>query len=184
MITSKGNGMQTVDELIKALKEQTVFVGVPEEETSRESDTVTNSQLAFLHTNGVRSASMRNEMNDSGLPYSQAFQAYIADKGSPLWKIPPRPILEPALEHEPNRKLIQEQMGVVVEAFAKSKEEGQAELDKLGLLAQGIVRDWFDNPANGWPPNADYTIEQKGSDRPLINTGQLRNSMNYVIRKE
>lgn len=184
MITSKGNGMKAVDDLIKSLKEQTVFVGVPEAETTRKEDGPTNSQLAYLHTNGVRSASMRNEMNDSGLPYSKAFQAYIADKGSPLWKIPPRPILEPALEHEPNRKLIQEQMGNVVKAFAQSKEEGQAELEKLGMLGQQIARDWFDNPANGWPSNAESTIKKKGSDRPLIDTGQLRNSMNYVIRKE
>lgn len=184
MISSKGPGISAIEDLIKSLKAQTVFVGVPEEETGREDEAVTNSQLAFLHTNGVRSASMRNEMNDSGLPYSQAFQAYIADKGSPLWKIPPRPILEPALEHEPNRALIQEQMGKVVQGYAKSNEDGMKELEKLGMLAQGIVRDWFDNPANKWPPNAESTIEAKGSDRPLIDTGQLRNSMNYVIRKE
>ena len=184
MITSRGPGISAVESLIRDLQKNTVYVGVPEQESGRGDEAVTNSQLAFLHTNGVRSGQMRNEMNDSGLPYSQAFQAYIAERGSPLWKIPPRPILEPALEHEPNRQLIQEQMAKVVESFSESADLGNAELEKLGMLAQSIVREWFDNPANGWPPNAEYTIDQKGSDRPLIDTGQLRNSMNYVIREE
>lgn len=184
MITSTGPGISKVEDLIKKLKENTVYVGVPEEKGARKDDGVTNAELTFLHTNGVRSASMRNEMNDSGLPYSKAFQAYIADKGSPLWRIPPRPILEPAMEHEPNQKLIKEQMAIVINAFAKSEADGRRELEKLGLLGQQIARDWFDHPDNRWPPNAPYTIAKKKSNKPLIDTGQLRNSMNYVIRKE
>ncbi len=33
------------------------------------------------------------------------------------------------------------------------------------------------------PPNAPSTIKRKGSDNPLIDTGHLRNQINYKIRK-
>jgi len=183
MIEESGKGISVVDDLIKALTAKSVFVGVPEEETSREGEGVTNSQLTFLHTNGVRSNTMTNEMNQSGLPYSKAFQAYIASKGSALWKIPPRPIIEPAIENEANAELISEQLANVAKAFSESADKGAQEMEKLGLLGQSIIQDWFDNPANGWPENAQSTIDAKGSDRPLIDTGNLRKSMTYVIRE-
>lgn len=186
MIQSSGPGIKSVEDLLKKIQEKSVFVGVPEGETGREDQdsSVTNAELAYLHTNGVRTAEMRNEMNDSQLPYSKAFQAYILAHGSPLWKIPPRPILQPAIEDESNQKMIAEQLAQVGRGFAESDEKGNAELEKLGLMGQNIVRDWFDNPANGWPENAQSTIDAKKSDRPLIDTGQLRKSMTYVIRGE
>lgn len=34
-----------------------------------------------------------------------------------------------------------------------------------------------------WEPNAPATITKKGSSRPLIDTGLLRNSLTHVVRK-
>ena len=41
----------------------------------------------------------------------------------------------------------------------------------------------FENPKNNWPPNSPRTIAKKGSDVPLIDTGELRKSITHVIRR-
>lgn len=180
---------EDIKAILNEIQKESVYLGVPEEKSSRNAESVTNAELAFLHTNGVRSSQMRNEMDDTGLPYSQAMQAFLAEHGSPLWRVPPRPIIQPAIEDEENMEMIKEQMKAVLDAFIKSKTKGAEELEKLGLMGQNILRDWFDNPKNNWAPNSPYTIaikEEKGSTdpKPLIDTGQLRKSMTYVIRKE
>lgn len=192
-VESKSSGIDELKKLVAKIEDNSVLVGIPEEESERDqngsSDGINNAELAFIHSNGARSESMINEMDKTGLPFSKAFQAYIAANGSPLWRIPPRPFLEPALEDEGNRKLIDEQFEKVAKAFLESEEDGFRELEKLGLLAQGLVRDWFYNPSNNWPPLAESTLkakEKKGSTdpTPLIDKGELRNAINYVIRKE
>ena len=57
------------------------------------------------------------------------------------------------------------------------------DMERLGLKAQNVCRKWFVNPENGWAPNSPATIARKGSDRPLIDTGELRKSITYVVRK-
>ena len=57
-------------------------------------------------------------------------------------------------------------------------------LNRAGLIAQNVVRDWFTNPKNHWAPNAPSTIARKGSDRPLIEWGELRKSLTYVLEKK
>lgn len=190
-VSETGGGIDEIKRALEEMKKEFVCLGVPEEKSSREQTgkkTLKNAELAFMHTNGIRGAQMRNEMNDSDKPYSQAFAAYIAANGSPLWKVPPRPIIEPAVENDKNLELIAEQMKELLKAYIDNSGREQQELQKLGMLGQNIIRDWFDNPANNWPPNAPATIEakkRKGSTepRPLIDTAQLRKSMTYVIRK-
>jgi hypothetical protein len=63
------------------------------------------------------------------------------------------------------------------------------------VQGQNIARAWFTNPANNWAPNSDITIngskpdkngkqfiKGKGSDQPLIDTGELRKSIIYVVK--
>ena len=94
-----------VPELLKALRElqsNEVMVGIPEAKSSRKKEIIRNSELLYIHTHGIRRKSMRQEMQetmDNGSPYSEAYQLYIQEHGSPLWASPPRPVLEPAIEH-------------------------------------------------------------------------------------
>lgn len=51
----------------------------------------------------------------------------------------------------------------------------------LGVYAVGGIKKYI---ADGVPPaNAQSTIERKGSDKPLIDTGQLRSSITYRLKK-
>lgn len=56
-----------------------------------------------------------------------------------------------------------------------------AALEKLGVKIQGEIQKRI---ADGIEPaNAPATIAKKGSDKPLIDTGQLRSSVTYKVKK-
>lgn len=61
---------------------------------------------------------------------------------------------------------------------------GSLPLDQgLEIIGQRFVGDVQRNMAAGVPPpNAPKTIARKGSSKPLIDTGQLRQSITYVVR--
>lgn len=164
-----------------------VYVGIPEESEPRAGEELSNAQLAFLHTHGARALSMRQEMKpelDAGAPYGVAYEMYVQAHGSPLWHIPPRPIIEPAIEAEGNKDVIAAELSNAAKAVLDEQPaEARQQLERAGMAAQVIVQNWFRDPRNEWSANAPATIEQKGSDRPLIDTGTLRKSITYVVKK-
>jgi hypothetical protein len=182
---------QGVQTALAELVKKDVLVGIPEAAGGRKkNDKINNAQLAYIHTHGIRRKAMREEMQehmDAGKKYSEAYQMYIHSRGSPLWHAPPRPIIEPAIQH--NKKALGDQYGAIIRA-ALSGGNYNNELKKLGMMGQNFVRDWFTNPANGWPPNSPITIKLKSKkgkglkDKPLINTGELRKSITYVQREK
>lgn len=52
-------------------------------------------------------------------------------------------------------------------------------LDQVGAFAVGAVQQYMTDLKT--PPNSEYTIKQKGSDNPLIDTGALRASVTYKV---
>lgn len=179
-----GPGGAPVVRSVSDLARMHVYVGVPEKTAGRSKAAITNAQLAFLHTNGVRATDMRRivtaKMN-RGLTYEAATAAYIHAHGSPLYAIPARPIIEPALMASGNREPITAELGAVATATLDGKRtEAVRHLKLAGMMGQNAVRSWFTDSRNGWAPNSPATIRRKGSDKPLINTAQLRASMTYV----
>ncbi|MGG3012293.1 hypothetical protein ABEO98_22765 [Brevibacillus parabrevis] len=172
---------------LESLARKQVYVGIPEgsERPEEQGQPIDNAQLLYIHTHGVRQKVMREEMNpkvESGeMPYSKAYQMFIQSFGSPLWQSPPRPVIEPAIEH--NKDVIATQLRNVMQT-ALDGQNLEPELHKAGLMGQNFARGWFTNPANNWPPNSPSTVKKKGSNQPLINTGELRKSITYVIREE
>ena len=178
-----------VPELLKALdelKNNEVLVGIPADKSFRKKEIIRNSELLYIHTHGIRRRSMRQEMQetmDNGSPYSEAYQLYIQEHGSPLWASPPRPVLEPAIEH--SKDWIAEQLGKAAQAALDGDTKGvQDGLHKAGQVAENAARDWFTNPANGWAPNSPETMKLKGSNKPLIDTDQLRKAITHVVRRK
>lgn len=178
------------DKVAKALegfKNLQVYVGVPEEKSSRENkrnEDINNAELAFLLTNGVRKKEMIKEMeqNVEDHGYHAAYDMYIQSHGSPLMHTQPRPIIQPAIEDD--KELIAELLREAMKAFLDGDHvKGMEYLNKAGLEGQAASQDWFTNPKNGWAPNAPVTIELKGSDRPNIDTGELRKAITYVVKE-
>ena len=169
---------------LDSLKDMQVYVGVPEEESSREDEEINNAELAFLMTNGVRQRPMRKEMESDVEKhgYHAAYDMYMQSHGSPLLQIPPRPIIQPAIEDD--KEVLSDLLGKALKSALDGDESKALEyLNKAGLEGQAAAQDWFTNSKNGWEPNAQSTIDAKGSDKPNINTGELRKSITYVVKK-
>lgn len=184
-VTSKGDP-NILKKIMADIGNLDVYVGIPEEKASRKGDNneeINNAELAYIHTHGVRAKSMREEMQpemSAGKPYSKAYEMYIQSHGSPLWKSPPRPIIEPAIEK--NKEAIAEKLKPAMQAsLSGDKEKAIQDLEKAGMFAANKVKAFFTDPENGWPENSPDTIKAKGSNRPLIDTSALRQSITYVV---
>jgi hypothetical protein len=150
-LSSGGPGQRTVAAQLAAIGKVDVLVGIPQANASRPSEQVNNAELMYIHTNG-----------------------------SPIKHIPARPVIEPAIEA--NRPAIVRELEQALEAvFEQDPLQARAHLEAAGIVGRNAAIRWFTDPRNGWPPNAPSTIARKGSDRPLIDTGQLRRAITYVV---
>lgn len=173
---------------VLSVAKKEVLVGIPAENSSRETqsdDNINNAELLYIQSHGVRKAEMRAEMQqhiEAGKKYSEAHSLYVQSHGSPLWHVPPRPVLEPSVEA--NKERIGNQLAQASVAAIKGDEDKRdLYLDRAGQVAENAAKKWFENPENGWPPNAPATIRAKGSDSPLIDTGEMRKAITHVIRE-
>ena len=169
---------------VEALTKKRVLVGIPQAAASRGEDGVNNAELLYVHTHGVRAPLMREKMQanlDVGMLYSAAHSLFIHTFGSPAWAIPPRPVLEPAIKD--SRETIGKKIAGAYRAAMRGDAVGaERGLELAGTVAANAARAWFENPKNKWPPNSEQTIKRKGSNRPLIDTGEMRKAITYVIR--
>ena len=55
-------------------------------------------------------------------------------------------------------------------------------LKALGVFQKGLVQEKIVD--GSFAPNAPSTIRRKGSDKPLIDTGKMRQSVNFVIKSK
>lgn len=180
-------GLQGLMNRVQALnKANRLYVGIPQEKTSRGDEPINNASLLYIHSHGIRRKSMREEMQgylDQGMKYSLAYQLYIQTHGSPLWHAPPRPVIEPAIAKH-RREIAVEYSNAIKAAMSGDTAQVDSCIKRAGLLAQNICRKWFTDAENGWPPNSPKTVKKKGSDQPLIDTGALRKAIVYVVRSD
>lgn len=183
-LTTTDNSAKVTRDL-DGLNRLQVYVGVPEANSGRKKGKdLNNAQLAFILTNGVRSGGMKAEMDQSGKPYGAALALYLHTHGSPLYRVPPRPIIEPAIEAKGNREAILAQLKKAGEALLDGRKiEAIRFLHLAGQEAENRCRAWFTDPRNNWPPNAPSTVKRKGSSQPNIDTAQLRRSITHVVEE-
>ena len=159
-IIEESRNYNKLKKTLKFIKENEVYVGIPDDTTVREEDRtgeVTNAELLFIHTNG-----------------------------SPVNNIPPRPVIEPAIRNDKERLSSMMKKAAQL-AFSGRFDEAVNQLRKVGMRGQNVSRAWFVNPDNGWPPNSpsvQAAKRAKGSNdpKPLIDTGELRKSITYFVK--
>ena len=159
------------------LSESEVLVGVPQDKTAREMDVGTNN----------------------------ATLAYIHDNGSPAQNIPARPFMKPGIAAAKSDIIRMMKVGAQ-KALTGNNDAIEQTLHAIGLKTQSKIRAIIN--AGIAPALADSTLKARAAQRrgrkgpkleiasraagnapsmqfakPLIDTGQLRNSINYVIRK-
>lgn len=106
--------------------------------------------------------------------------AYIHDNGAPEANIPARPFMRPGIESAkaPISNAMQRGAKAALDGNASAVDQA---LTRAGIAAQtGIQEKITDGP---FAPLKPATIARKGSDKPLIDTGQLRRSINFVVDK-
>ncbi|WP_322067493.1 hypothetical protein [Burkholderia cenocepacia] len=151
-----------LDEVLKSiagLVRQEVLVGVPDSTAGRKNE---------------------------GEPLSNAEIGYIQETGSPANNIPARPHLVPGVQDARPKFEPQLQKGVEA-ALDGDLEQVQRRLNMAGIAAQNSVRAKVNS--NIAPELAESTLEarrRRGVTREntLVDTGQYRNSITYVIRKK
>lgn len=172
MIKPVIQAVRVTDEMVKVQKglkwmqNNNLYVGIPDAKSARKvnkkeanvKEKVTNAELLFIHTNG-----------------------------SPANNIPPRPSIEPSIEQ--NIDTIVKRMNKTSElAMEGHFEEAQKHLGQTGQYIVGRIKRYFVE-GNDWPPNSPAVQRAKRKKkstipRPLIDTGQMRNSITYVISRE
>lgn len=103
--------------------------------------------------------------------------AAVNEFGSADGKIPARPFLHPAIrDGAPMFKRIAE---LRLPDVIAGKENLLKALHQMGTLGVSLVQEKITSIHS--PPNAASTIRAKGSSKPLIDTGALRQSIDYLI---
>jgi hypothetical protein len=91
--------------------------------------------------------------------------------------IPPRPFMQQSVEKNESRiaAMCKTQLKKILTGEATARDALQA----IGVMQKGLIQAEIKN--GGFAPNSPRTIAKKGSAQPLIDTGRLRQSVNFVI---
>jgi hypothetical protein len=96
-----------------------------------------------------------------------------------FWHIPPRPFFRQAIDG------CREQLGDFMDRTAIDVELGhitpKQAFERVGIFMQDKIKKSITDTTT--PPNAPSTIKAKGSSHPLIDSGQMRNSVTFVTVK-
>lgn len=175
-LTVVDNSAKLIDR-VNSLAMSDVLVGIPKEKSAR-----------------------------TDIPMSNAAIGYIHEFGSPLHNIPARPFLYPGIR-KCQAEIIQVLKQGAQDALA-GKGSNQVTLNKVGLIARNSVVNELTNPNPAYAPLKPATIRGRlrktaagrrqlkklsgaaaltawasGNIKPLIDTGQLRASITYVVKK-
>ena len=154
-VTSTGNGLLDIMQAISELSQVDVLVGVPHGENRSEAD-MTNAQIG-----------------------------YLLETGSPAMNLPPRPHLVPGIEE------VQDVIGEKLTAAVDAALSGNSKrmyflLESAGMKATMNVKKFINR--GEFAELAPLTIRERKrrgrkSEKPLVDTGQYRNSHTYIIMK-
>ena len=93
--------------------------------------------------------------------------------------IPSRPFLRDSVDNHESEinEMITQMRDYIING-------GTAErvLKKFGIFQKKLIQEEI--VSGDFAPNAEETIKRKGSDKPLIDTGRMRQSVNYVIEEK
>lgn len=166
-------------EMLEMLSRKEVLVGFPEDTSARDPDPeakqdITNAALGYIH-----------------------------DTGMPEQNIPARPFMIPGMEDA--KEAVTHQLTAIARAVLQRRGVGSIEtgFERVGLRVQSALRRKINEGVP--PPLSEWTLRDRarrgrkgamwelawreagapaGTElaKPLIDTGQLRNAINYVVR--
>ncbi len=176
---ARQSGAAALAKRMIGLTKLAAYVGVPA--AGRDARTKHLLEMAGKAT-GKRKARLKKAANSD---VNNAELLFIHTNGSPINKVPARPVVQPAIAADGNKQAISRELSASIKATLDGdKELAEQKMLRAALAGQNAARKWFTDGRNNWAPNAPSTIRRKGSDRPLIDTGALRASIVGVVREE
>lgn len=94
-------------------------------------------------------------------------------------KIPPRPFLDRGIIK--GEKDLSMFMKKNLKQVTDKDQKLDRALNRIGLFAVDLIQSYIEN--GKFKELSRRTVEAKGSDKPLIDTGLLKNSVNFIIKK-
>lgn len=149
------DNLSQFEKAINLLKRKQILAGVPEAKTRRRGDPINNATLAAIH-----------------------------DKGSPSQNIPARPFMEPGIQSV-SRQIEQKLLSAGQSVLDGDALKAELRLEEVGLIAQNGLRAKINsNIQPALKPATLAARRRRGitGTRTLIDTGQLRNSLTYVVK--
>jgi len=101
--------------------------------------------------------------------------------GKSGWDIPPRPFIRGYVDS--NAEKIKSVQKMQVAAIIDGKIDAKAAIEKIGKNAKEGIKHFIKTSSN-FLPNAESTAKRKGRNRPLIDTGLMRDSVDYEVVKK
>lgn len=154
---------------VRALTTQQVMVGIPSKTAERTED------------NGTAAPETVNN----------AAIGYIHETGDPDRNLPARPFLVPGMRTIQDEAISRMKNGGEAALDSRTPEEAKARVNRIlnivGLMAQNAVRRKItEGPFAPLSPRtlAERRARGRTGTKPLIDTGQLRNAITYVLRKK
>lgn len=105
---------------------------------------------------------------------------YIHENGSPLHHIPARPVLQLTIDWVNSSGMINEIISKIIDTYIVTDgnlDEVDKAVERFCLKIQNYARKLIYDKDPRLTPNAPSTIAKKGSDTPLLDTGQLARSI-------
>jgi len=91
---------------------------------------------------------------------------------------PSRPFIRDSLNN--NKDKISQFMQSAAKGIVNGK-SAEDVLKKIGTFQKGLIQKEI--TSGNFVPNSPATIRKKGSSTPLIDTGRMRQSVNFVVRE-
>lgn len=90
--------------------------------------------------------------------------------------MPSRPFLRKSVDENADKinSFVQSQKQALMQGAS-----AEQVLKEIGIFQKDLIQEKITE--GSYVPNAESTIRQKGSDKPLIDTGRMRQSVNYYI---
>ncbi len=95
-------------------------------------------------------------------------------------RAPSRPFMRKSVDE--NADKINAFLKAQLKKLARGETTAEQILKAVGVFQKGLVQAKIKD--GDFEPNAPRTIQRKGSDKPLIDTGRMRQSVNFVITQK
>jgi len=140
---------------------------------------ILNEVKALKHM-GVKAGIVEGAGEVDGVSIAEyaAYNEYGVPGRKKKWRIPPRPFIRGWIEN--HGEDIKRTIDKLFKQVSEGKMSAVTAMGRLGQFAQDGIKRYI-IISGAFEPNAEETVRRKGSSRPLIDTGTMRNSVRYEV---